>query len=91
MPVNPWGMFVPPSKVCLLFKFLLPCLVLVAFLQPLALHASSKDPRFQYENPIRTDPIRDPQIINVLLAEIETVESFGDYLSPNRPGAKAST
>ena len=65
MPVNPWGMFVPPSKVCLLFKFLLPCLVLVAFLQPLALHASSKDPRFQYENPIRTDPIRDPQIIKV--------------------------
>lgn len=44
---------------------LLPWLVLFAACATPHAHASSKDPHFDWENPIQSDPIRDPQITKV--------------------------
>ncbi|GGG96402.1 glycoside hydrolase family 43 protein [Silvibacterium dinghuense] len=51
-------------KALTFLRLLLPLLLLVSQAST-PLMASSKDPHFDYENPIQTDPIRDPQITKV--------------------------
>lgn len=46
-------------------RFLWPCLLFLAIVWPWCARASSKDPHFDYENPIQTEPVRDPRIVKV--------------------------
>ena len=46
-------------------RALLLCFIVCCAFCSLQVQASSKDPHFDYENPIQTDPIRDPHIVKV--------------------------
>ena len=52
-------------KVRTIAWFLWMCFVFFVIAAPSNVHASSKDPHFDYENPIQTDPIRNPQIVKL--------------------------
>ena len=52
-------------KACPPIRFHSFCVIILTFFWVLNVQASSKDPHFDYENPIQSASIRDPQIVKV--------------------------